>query len=199
MPKVLPEYKELIRLKIIESALNVFSKKGYHNSKIDEIAKEAGLSKPTLYKYVKSKEDILRAISELSIQQTEHSLSSSEIDTKLLLYNDYKTLVESKGLLHLGFEITSLSTHDEHIQNLVKKVYKAKTKAVTKLLENQQKNGMIQKELDINFVSKLITSIFSDISTQLIAGYDESEVYEYWDRAISTILGDFDKLKKTKR
>ena len=121
MPKVLPEYKDVIKSRIIGAALIVFSKKGYHDSKIDEIAKEAGLSKPTLYKYIKSKEDILLAISESSIQQTEKSLSSQDQDTKTLLYNDYKLMVGSKEILHLGFEITSLSTHDENIQKIVRR------------------------------------------------------------------------------
>jgi len=74
MPKVLPEYKNIVRMKIIQAALKVFSKKGYHNSKMDEIAEEAALSKPTLYKYVQSKEDILKTISESSIKSTKQSL-----------------------------------------------------------------------------------------------------------------------------
>jgi len=42
MPKVLPEYKNIVRLKITEAALKVFSEKGYHDSKMDESLKNQG-------------------------------------------------------------------------------------------------------------------------------------------------------------
>jgi len=43
---------------ILEAALNVFSQFGYRGSTIDQIAKEAGLSKPNLLYYFPSKEVI---------------------------------------------------------------------------------------------------------------------------------------------
>lgn len=43
---------------ILEAALNVFSQFGYRGSTIDQIAKEAGLSKPNLLYYFPSKETI---------------------------------------------------------------------------------------------------------------------------------------------
>jgi len=84
------------------------------------------LSKPTLYTYVESKEDLLKAISESSQKLTERSLSFEDQDTKEILDKNYKMMIESRGSLHLGFEITSLSSHDENIQKLTREVYKAK-------------------------------------------------------------------------
>ncbi|HXY87409.1 MAG TPA: TetR/AcrR family transcriptional regulator [Candidatus Acidoferrales bacterium] len=195
MPKVLPEYKDIVRLKITEAALKVFSEKGYHDSKMDEIAKEAGLSKPTLYTYVESKEDLLRAISESSQKLTERSLSFEDRDTKEILDKNYKMMIESRGSLHLGFEITSLSSHDENIQKLTREVYKAKKEALATLLQNQQNNGMIKKEIDTKLAAQLLTAIYTDITTQLIIGCNESEVHEYWNRAVSAILGDCNEFR----
>lgn len=45
---------------ILESALIVFAKKGYHSASIANIASEAGISKGLIYNYFKSKEDILK-------------------------------------------------------------------------------------------------------------------------------------------
>ncbi|MEA1875230.1 MAG: TetR/AcrR family transcriptional regulator [Bacteroidota bacterium] len=50
--------KEQRRKDIIDAAEKVFFKKGLNNSTMDEVAKEAELSKGTLYLYFKSKEDI---------------------------------------------------------------------------------------------------------------------------------------------
>lgn len=196
MPKVLPEYKDLVRLKITEAALRVFSKKGYHDSKMDEIAEEAGLSKPTLYKYVQSKEELLKIITESSIKLVENSLLFEDEDTKEILDENYKMMVESKGILHLGFEITSLSSHDRNIQKLTREAYKAKKDALAILLQNQQNKGFIKKEIDTKLAAQLITAIITDVTSQLVLGCDESEIHEYWNRSISAILGDYSKFRK---
>ena len=45
---------------ILDSALNVFAKKGYHGASIATIAKEAGISKGLIYNYFSSKEAVLK-------------------------------------------------------------------------------------------------------------------------------------------
>ena len=47
---------------IIRTAAKMFASKGYHATTIDEIAKELGITKPSIYYYVKNKEEILREI-----------------------------------------------------------------------------------------------------------------------------------------
>lgn len=47
---------------ISRSAIKVFAQKGYFNSKVADIAKEAGIADGTVYLYFKSKEEILHSI-----------------------------------------------------------------------------------------------------------------------------------------
>jgi AcrR family transcriptional regulator len=56
------EYAEARRDQILEAALRAFSRKGFAESTVDEIATEAGLGKATLYLYFPSKEDLLRKL-----------------------------------------------------------------------------------------------------------------------------------------
>ncbi|MEA3497387.1 MAG: TetR/AcrR family transcriptional regulator, partial [Bacteroidota bacterium] len=63
--------KEQRKNDIIDAAEKIFFKKGLSNSTMDEVAKEAELSKGTLYLYFKSKEEIyfeikLRAVNILN-------------------------------------------------------------------------------------------------------------------------------------
>lgn len=44
---------------LVVAAAQVFRDKGYHNATIDDIAKAAGISRPTVYKYTKSKQHLL--------------------------------------------------------------------------------------------------------------------------------------------
>lgn len=47
---------------ILEAAITVFAKYGYHNAKVSQISKEALVSVGSIYVYYKSKEDILNKI-----------------------------------------------------------------------------------------------------------------------------------------
>jgi TetR/AcrR family transcriptional regulator, fatty acid metabolism regulator protein len=47
------------RLSLLEAAIKVFSEKGFHGSKISEIAQEAGVADGTCYLYFKNKDDLL--------------------------------------------------------------------------------------------------------------------------------------------
>lgn len=50
--------------KILKAAIKVFAKNGFHNSKISQIAKEAGVADGTIYLYFKNKDDILISLFE---------------------------------------------------------------------------------------------------------------------------------------
>lgn len=45
--------------KILDAALEVFAKYGYHSTSVSTIAKKAGIAKGLLYNYFKNKEDVL--------------------------------------------------------------------------------------------------------------------------------------------
>ena len=55
--------------RLVQGALKVFAKHGYHASSMAEIAKEAGVSKGLAYHYFTSKEDLLVRIAEQRLQQ----------------------------------------------------------------------------------------------------------------------------------
>jgi AcrR family transcriptional regulator len=47
---------------VLDAAMTVFSRNGFHETHVDQIAEFAGIAKGTVYRYFKSKEDILREI-----------------------------------------------------------------------------------------------------------------------------------------
>lgn len=54
---------------IIRSAIKVFAEKGYFNSKVADIASEAGIADGTVYLYFKSKDDILHSIFDRAMEE----------------------------------------------------------------------------------------------------------------------------------
>ena len=54
---------------ILRAAITVFAHNGYFNSKVADIAREAGVADGTVYLYFKSKEDILHSIFDRSVEK----------------------------------------------------------------------------------------------------------------------------------
>jgi AcrR family transcriptional regulator len=53
---------EFRRAKIVDAARSIFARKGFARGIMDEIAKEAGIAKGTIYLYFRSKEEIYKAV-----------------------------------------------------------------------------------------------------------------------------------------
>lgn len=57
-----PDVSEERKSQILEAAIEVFARLGFHQSRMDDIAGQAGLSKGALYLYYKSKDAIIAAL-----------------------------------------------------------------------------------------------------------------------------------------
>jgi AcrR family transcriptional regulator len=62
MPRVVPEYKEQARARIVEAAAAVFKREGLPAGTMEEIAREIGVSKGALYLYFPTKARLLEAV-----------------------------------------------------------------------------------------------------------------------------------------
>ena len=187
MPKVVPEYKELAKKRIIDAAYTIFNKKGYHSSTMDDIAIEVGVSKASLYSYFKSKEEILQIATNKTLNDSFNQYFYVEDSLELLeeIYND---MVKSIKVLHLNFEITALSSHNEKIRRINLDNYLKKMDTLTFFVENQQNKGNIRDDIPAITIAQLLNAIYTDISMQLIIGMDTTKVHESWKTSISAVL-----------
>jgi AcrR family transcriptional regulator len=65
------------RAAILDSALEVFSGRGYHGASIDEIAQEGGISKALIYEHFPSKRDLHASLLERHVQEIFERLAES--------------------------------------------------------------------------------------------------------------------------
>jgi AcrR family transcriptional regulator len=65
------------RAAILDSALEVFSSRGYHAASIDEIAQHAGISKALIYEHFPSKKDLHASLLERHVQDIFERLAQS--------------------------------------------------------------------------------------------------------------------------
>lgn len=68
MQGIREQKKQKTKNAILKAALHLFSKKGYDNTSIDELALAAGIGKGTVYSYFQSKSDIFLAFCEQQLE-----------------------------------------------------------------------------------------------------------------------------------
>jgi AcrR family transcriptional regulator len=189
MSRVLPEeYKEIVKSRIIQAAIKVFSKKGYQGSSIDEIAEEAGMSKSTLYTYFKSKLDILKVISAKQNIAEKFEKTFAGYDYPEALEKFYTMMTEIQEGLKVPFELLTLSLYDENLRKIYKDGYNEKLDAFQIFLQSQQEKGIIRNDVHANTLAQLLMALSTDISMQLIIGFNETLIHEKWTESYRSIL-----------
>lgn len=198
MPKVVPEYKELAKKRIIKAAYKLFEEKGYHSTSMDDIAGEVGVSKASLYSYFKSKEAILMVT--VSEALTEPFIKIFKEEKSVDAFKDYyHTLAVFEGLLHLNFVLTSLANESDDIKFKLIETYETKLKVLTKFITKQQKTGSLRSDIEPNEIAMFLLAVYGDITLQLIMGVEEKKITKQFESALKLILENKkeDKNQKT--
>jgi len=189
MPRVLPEeYKEIVKSKIMQAAIKIFSQKGYPSSTMDEIAEEAGMSKTTLYTYFKSKVDILKSISTKQSVAEMFNKAFEGRDYPEALEEFYNLMVGLQRGLNVTFELLALSLHDEDLKEVYRNGYNEKLEEFQVFLQKQQEKGTIREDVDATTLAQNLMALSTDITMQLVIGIDESKVHETWTKSVAAIL-----------
>ncbi|MEB6381542.1 TetR/AcrR family transcriptional regulator [Leclercia adecarboxylata] len=97
--------KEARPTEILDAATSVFAEKGYAGTNLNEVAKRAGVSKGTLYRYFDTKEDIFRAVAQAAftanLEGMEKSASGFNGSVSLLIPMLLKTAAGGLGDSHI--------------------------------------------------------------------------------------------------
>lgn len=75
--------KKTTKERILDAAIELFSKKGYDGVGVDEIAETIGMKGPSLYRHFKGKEAILEAIIDLGEAYYDDNFANSELVEKI--------------------------------------------------------------------------------------------------------------------
>ena len=120
---------------ILNCSLNLFCRKGYESVAVSEICKEAGITKPTLYHYFKSKYGLLEALleekyNEYGLRLEEESYSNDNVEKVLhnmaRIYMEYASANMNVHLLFLALEYSPKESES----------YRAIKPYVTKIFES---------------------------------------------------------------
>src|SRR5712691_6340751 len=188
MPKVSLEYKELVRTRILESAHRVFSQRGYREAKMDEIAEGLGLSKPALYRYYQSKEELFREIFKLFTQATakaiRESFKSARFDGETFF-----ALVDKWGWTpNLFLSAASEAPRNPKLKKILAEGYKTGVDLVGTFIEELKNRGILKKEANSRLTAMGAIAIHDGLLIWEVAGMNRQETRKAFVDIIQTMF-----------
>jgi AcrR family transcriptional regulator len=123
--------------KILDAANTLFLKKGYFNVNIAKIAREAGVSKSSIYNYFLGKDDILKHLIEVHFNTT--SRFNKKLSGKALIKDYIDTSVECLekhcGFLKVIYPMVFFTESFGYIKDLLHEVTMRQVRALTTAFE----------------------------------------------------------------
>jgi TetR/AcrR family transcriptional repressor of uid operon len=193
-PKVTSRYKTDIRERIVQSAIECFSKYGFDRTRMDDISQTANLSKGTLYLYFKSKEDLFYAICENNLKVLKEQLSQIFVTTKDDLLFDaeqfYDNLhkLEKRGNEKVFFEIVAESARNPKLQKIL---YEQRTKifdVVKDYLDLQVQKGFFRKDIDTEAIASGLVALYNGLAVSKFLGISGNWNKKAWVGTVKAII-----------
>lgn len=160
-PDVSVERKE----QIFRAAIICFGRQGYHLTKMDDIAAEAGLSKGSLYWYFKGKKELFISLFKEIMRQFEMAWETVISDnnrtaTEMILatLSLFRSEFEEFGsFFGVMMEAWSQTLHDDDVSQLMDEFYKPFITMMTQIIEK----GVANNEFRVTNVEATALSLLS--------------------------------------
>jgi TetR/AcrR family transcriptional regulator, fatty acid metabolism regulator protein len=159
------EYKRRL---LLDAAVRVFARKGYHASRVGDIAEEAGVAYGLLYHYFSSKEEVLRSVFRetwRALIATIESVEEGDDPPREQLRKVTEILLRSwrrdPDLVRvLVLEVTRSQLLAGEMDEIV-----ASFKAIQKIVERGQADGSIRPDLDAHLASYVFYGAIDELLT----------------------------------
>lgn len=194
MVRVVPEYKEEARRRILQKAVEIFAEHGYHATTMDDIAHAVGVSKGAIYLYFDSKETLFAEMvawkREEGLYQARAYFSSlTGKDVLEPMFEHWLSLMD-EHFIRLSLEITSLSYQNPRLREILREDREQDFKILASLLDGQQKEGRIPAQVNISLLSQTIWFFMNGLFFALSQGLDRDDARDSWNEMIRCWLQD---------
>lgn len=157
--------------KILDAAAKVFARKGFHNAKVSEIAREAQVADGTIYLYFKNKDDILIHLFEekmseiLAAQRAELAKGTDCIDRLRRYIGFHFGLVESHPDMA---QVITLELRQSHkfMKQYVPHRFFEYLDAASEVIREGQEKGEIRRDVDPRIIRLALFGALDELSLQ---------------------------------
>lgn len=171
------------RERILKGALSAFAKKGFYNTKVSEIASEAGVADGTIYLYFKNKDDLLISLfedrMEWIIARLRSELSAVKGDAiakfRHMVTIHFRLAVEEPELAE--FITVELRQSAKFIKEYENPKFGDYLHLLQELIEEGRETGALRDDIDVRLVSRACFGALDEVLLQLtLSGADAEEV-----------------------
>ncbi len=192
-PKVTTQYKNELREKILESAIECFAKTGFDRTKMDDIANLSDVSKGTLYLYFKSKEDLFYGICQSSLKKIKDQLNGMLITKENLasdaekFYDYFQKEVSSYHNLVL-LEMSVMATRNPRLKKVLTQHRVNRHQVISEFIEVQIKKGFARKDIDKDAIASGLIGLYEGLVINKVMGVEDSTNRKAWSDTIRAIF-----------
>ena len=161
--------KDFRREQVLDAALKLFVTRGYEDSTVDEISRDAGLSKGSIYWYFDSKLDILFELTDRYVAQSQSEvvrLAAADKYGTEALYKAHRDLHQADekdpNREKLLSQLMALAARYPEIRDKMREYYRQWDKVVTELIQRAVDNGRFSP-VDAKAVSQAITALYDGL------------------------------------
>ncbi|WP_437182684.1 TetR/AcrR family transcriptional regulator [Shouchella shacheensis] len=158
---------------IIDAAVIVIAKHGFHQAQVSKIAKEAGVADGTIYLYFKNKEDILTSLFEKKMgvfveKIRSHLAEEGAINKKikLLVAAHFNQLEED---YHMAV-VTQLELRQSKTELRIKinQILKGYLSLLDELITEGKESGYFSAEIDVRLARQMIFGTLDEVVTNWV-------------------------------
>ena len=162
--------KEQKREAILDAAIRVFAEKGFHSSRISDVAREAGVAEGTIYLYFKNKDDLLLSVFSKrvgafveDVRQAVAEVSASQEKLRTIVEKHFSHL---EGDPHLAQVIQiELRACSVFMRGGVSPELKAYLEIIEEVLEEGKAQGIFRGDLNVKLASKAFFGMMDEVAT----------------------------------
>lgn len=175
-----PDVSEERKGQIVEAAVAVFSRLGFQRARMEDVARESGLSKGTLYLYYESKDELIGALLESVFDRGMRDLKSAlasegsagERLRKLgeLVSGEMEKLYI---LLPVWFEFYAMAARDEGVRRFMKGYFEEYREILAEIVRDGIQRGEFRR-VDAEEVTVTLVSLFEGVT--LLWAFDPKAV-----------------------
>ncbi|QBA65418.1 TetR/AcrR family transcriptional regulator [Muriicola soli] len=169
--------------------LELFYKKGYYNTSIDDILKELDLSKGAFYYHFQSKEDFFISIVQNMVVRKVYNLMIEPIEGKAdplssidRCFENALATAEHNELDYgfvLGNFITEFNGRNDEISKYLKDIYKVWEVNLVTTLQKGKTDGYIARHVDSEGVASFLIASYIGIRVLMVEGNSKMLGYHY--------------------
>jgi AcrR family transcriptional regulator len=194
-----PDVSEERKKQILEAAISVFAKLGFHKARMDDISEASGLSKGALYWYFDSKDDIITNIMEYVFGSSFKELNSlptpdGNIRKHLvaMLSNSMEDAIKMLEIRPIIFEFFAHAFQDGIIQQTLRDYFRYYTQQMIPLIQQGIDTGEF-RQIDAYPAALALGSIFEGIILLWMYDPHSVDIDLHFRIALNLLLDGFEK------